>query len=498
MLIAVVAVVAAAGLIAPVLRVRGYAFALATIAADLLVHQAMRTGTWLPGTYLGLLDVPHLVVGPVRVTGTKDHLGVAVLLVAAAAIYEARVLRRGHRARELAAIGHDEALAAAEGIDAGAAKRRLLVIGAVFGALAGVLYASAYGVLQPNTFTLQDSFLLAVAVVIGGRRSILGAATGALVLELIAPALGPDLATYRAAVLGVLVVVVMRWSPEGLLGRSASPTLRAADRRPTDEGASARSPAPEVAVPAEDRRDGAALAVEHLDVHFGAVHALDVDRLDVAAGELVSLVGPNGAGKSTLLGAVAGQVPSEGIVRLGEHDVSRRSARRRARSGLVRSRQHLHLDPHATVLDHVLAGVDHAARSQTGAAPSEDRRRAAATAVAEAAGLDPSALLGELDAGAARLADLARVVAARPLVALLDEPAAGLDAEQRTEVLEVVGRLHRAGTTIVVVEHDLGFVRALDARVVALVDGRVVADGSAAEVFADPIVRTAYLGTVAV
>lgn len=483
---ALIAAIVVALVLAPVLRVRGYAFALATIAAGLLVHQAMRTGSWLPGKYTGLLDVPPVIVGPVRITGSRDHLAVAVVVVVVVAFLNARLLGRGRRARELAAIGHDEDMAASEGIDAGAAKRRLLVAAAVLGAIAGVIHASAYGVLQPTTFTLQDSFIFAVAVVIGGRRSVAGAATGAIVLELIGPALGPDLASYRAAVLGALLVVVMRWSPGGLLGSMPRPASARRWVRTEPDGT------PIAGLP---RRTGAALDLTNLEVRFGAVDALAVERLELAAGELVALVGPNGAGKSTLLGAVAGQVPASGSIRVDGNETSRRAAHLRARNGLVRSRQHLHLDPSATVATHVLAGVDQAGRTGRGIHLDEGRRRAEAASGARALGLDPEARLGELDSGAARLADLARVIAAQPTLALLDEPAAGLDATQRAEVLKVLRSLHESGSTVVVVEHDLGFVRAMAGRVVALVDGHVVADGDAATVFTHPVVRTAYLGS---
>ncbi len=478
---AIVAVLLIALLTSPVLRVRGYVFALATIATGLLVHQGMRTGSWLPGANTGILTVPDLSIGRWKLHSVESYVAASLVVLAVAALAIQLRYDRGHRARELAELAHDQDLAAEAGIDVVGLQRELLLVGAGLAAVAGALYASAYGLVQPTTFGLQDSFLLAVAVLVGGRRSTLGAIAGAAALELLGSALGNDLADARVALMGVLLIAAIRWAPDGLI-----PPIRW--RRPlrADHGL----------MTAGDLLDGggASLEVEDLVVERAGVRALDRCSLEVAPSTVLAIVGPNGAGKTTLLHAIAGTVGGRGRVRIDGRDIGRRPPHRRARRGLARTHQHLHPDPGASVATIVEGGADLHARA-TGRTSETGRRRRAASAL-RILGIEDLAerRVGTLTLAEQRLVDLARLLAAGPRLAILDEPVAGLDARERATVLEFVRLLAHHGATVIVVEHDLSFVQDLEARVVALVDGRVLADGSASEVLSDPAVQVAYLG----
>ena len=222
----------------------------------------------------------------------------------------------------------------------------------------------------------------------------------------------------------------------------------------------------------------------HVGVSYGGVRATDDVSLTVERGEIVGLIGPNGAGKTSLVDAWCGFVAHDGTVRVDGHDVTGRPPHRRARAGLARTWQTVELIDDLTV-----------AQNCAVAAPGADE--AYVEVVLERMGLGG---LGdrwpaELSLGRRKLAGVARAVAAGAAVVLLDEPAAGLDPAETEALAVVVGSLAAEGLGIVLIEHDTALVFRLCSRVVVLVGGRVLTDGTPDHVRADPEVIAAYLGT---
>jgi branched-chain amino acid transport system ATP-binding protein len=234
------------------------------------------------------------------------------------------------------------------------------------------------------------------------------------------------------------------------------------------------------------------LEVERVSLSFG-VKVIDDLSVGVEAGEALGIVGPNGAGKTTLLNLVAGDLrPDEGTIRLDGRDVTRRRADRRCRDGLARTAQVPRPFEQMTVFENVLAAAVFGA-----GAPVRERE---AVPVAVAA-LERTHLLARSNTRAGELAllgrkrlELARALATRPRVLLLDEIAGGLTEGEVAELIDDVRSLRAEGVTIVWIEHVVHALLAVVDRMMAMSFGRKIAEGDPAEVMASPAVREVYLG----
>ncbi|MCX4671387.1 ABC transporter ATP-binding protein [Streptomyces sp. NBC_01381] len=260
----------------------------------------------------------------------------------------------------------------------------------------------------------------------------------------------------------------------------------------------------------DDRVDDRILEARGIGVRFGGIRALDQVDLGLRQGEVCGLIGPNGAGKTTLFDVVSGiRRPDAGRVLFDGADITRRSPVWRARHGMRRTFQRQQLFGQLTVADNLLVaqewrGGGGGFAADLLAAPTrrtrEKERRTRAATVLRKCGLDAIGddYAGALPVGRARMVELARAVADPPRVLLLDEPASGMTADERGQLSAVIRHLaDEEGCAVLLVEHNVAFVMELCARVVVLDLGGVLAQGTAAEVRADPKVRDAYLGTAA-
>jgi ABC-type branched-subunit amino acid transport system ATPase component len=251
------------------------------------------------------------------------------------------------------------------------------------------------------------------------------------------------------------------------------------------------------------------LRADNLTVGFGGARALEDASFTVGAGEIVAVVGPNGAGKTTLLNALSRLVaPERGTVSFAGHDLMERRPQQLAALGIARSFQQPALFDATTVLDNLLTARQRFLRTgtlaQAFALPGARREMAAETeralALLERLGLCVYAQLRprELSYGLRKLIELARVRAAEPRLALLDEPASGLSPDAADRVTRWLRQWREElGCSILLVEHDLGFVTRSAERLLVLQGGRIVADGASGAVLADPAVAATLLGTTA-
>ena len=247
------------------------------------------------------------------------------------------------------------------------------------------------------------------------------------------------------------------------------------------------------------------LEVRNLCKAFGAVRAVNSVDLDVAQGDIAAIIGPNGAGKTTLFNAISGFASADsGTVRLDGHDITREAPNRIARLGLVRTFQTARPLRGATVLENVLAGTFlHGRGGLWGALfPTPGLRRAEQQSVDESvATLKSVGLLeqrnlfpDELSSGQLRLLEIARGLAARPKVLLLDEPAAGLNRQETARLEATLLAIREAGTAVLLVEHDVDMVLRVSDHVTVLDFGATLAQGKPAAIRTDPKVAQAYFG----
>jgi len=243
----------------------------------------------------------------------------------------------------------------------------------------------------------------------------------------------------------------------------------------------------------------ALLDVRALSKSFGALRATDRVDLDVREGETHAIIGPNGAGKTTLIGQLAGNLrPDAGRIRFAGEDITALAAPARARQGLARSFQITSIYREFTALDNVALAVQaHAGHSFRFWRPAraEARLRNPARAILEEVGLGGRAdvLAANLAHGEQRQLEIAMVLATRPRLMLLDEPVAGMGADESQRMVRFLGTL-KGRRTMILVEHDMDAVFTLADRISVLVYGRIIASGTPEEIRANPEVRSAYLG----
>ncbi|HTR92577.1 MAG TPA: branched-chain amino acid ABC transporter permease/ATP-binding protein [Trebonia sp.] len=334
---------------------------------------------------------------------------------------------------------------------------------------------------------------------------------------------GPvELGVYYAAISGVLLILTVILNPEGIVGpvhtqlaalraklharRSPAQAVQPAAAAVVTQGGEPGEAAPATGLPAQryDRHGqphdpvSPLLTVSGVSVHYGGVVANEDVSFEVFPGEIVGLIGPNGAGKTTLIDAVSGYARATGSVALLGRKLDGRKPFQRSRDGLGRTFQGIELYDDLSVRENVEVGTTAARSAGVARARADgDQPALGIDAYFEILGLQAVAddPVQQLSVGQRQLVSVARALAGRPTVVLLDEPAAGLDATESRWLGERLRAIRDAGTTIVMVDHDMGLVLDVCDRIVVLDLGRVVAVGTPADIVGNDEVKRAYLGT---
>ena len=242
-----------------------------------------------------------------------------------------------------------------------------------------------------------------------------------------------------------------------------------------------------------------ALSVQDVSKTFGGVVALEGVSLDLMQGEILALVGPNGAGKSVLVNVITGfYEASAGHIFIGNKDISLHPAHVRARMGLARTFQNIRLFLRMTVLENVMVAMKQHTSNPLRSVffVNEKANLEKAMSLLQKAGLASKAndAAGSLAYGEARRLEIARALAGDPHILLLDEPAAGMNDRETEDLAAHIHSLRDIVQATIVIEHDMGFLRGLCDRMVVLDYGRIIANGTVADVLKNPRVVEAYLG----
>jgi branched-chain amino acid transport system permease protein len=494
---AVAALVGAAfGLIVglPALRLRTFYFAMTTLGFATIVTQVALAWQSVTGGGIG-------VPGPVLPEPLDTTLGFYLFCLALAALCTWMTANVAHSrfGRSLVATRDAEVAAEASGIS----KPRLL--GPVFlfsGAIAGIaggLFATLQSYITPEAFTFDLSVLFFIAILIGGRGSILGPLIATVVLTWL-PEFAAPLVVWSTFLYATLLLVIVLAVPGGIAA-----LLDFKNRRPLESGR-AILPRPEVLPEILGRRPASGgITLRDVVLSFGGVRAIDGLDLTIEPGQVHGLIGPNGSGKTTTLNVICGfNTPEAGGAALDGAPLRPGTPRTRAPSGIARTFQTPRLVGEASVLQNVMVGGAIRGRGTFLEAllslprhhADEAMLREEALLALRTVGLESLAEVraDRLQHSELRFMEIARTLMLRPRFLLLDEPAAGLSADEIRRLGTLIRAISRQGTGVLLVEHHADLIFEICDRVTVLNLGRVLAAGTPAEIRVHQEVVSAYLG----
>jgi branched-chain amino acid transport system permease protein len=486
------------------LRLGGHFLPLSTIAWGLSIAMLFGNIEAL-GSHTGLSKIPALAIGSWSLADPRAMYYLIWVVVGLAVLFCHNVLesRPGRAIRSLRGGG---ILLASVGADAFRVRLSLFVLSALLAGVAGWLYAHTNRFVSPSPFDVRASIEYLLMAVAGGLGQLSGALVGAALVLVMKNALQDVLPMFtqrggelQAVGFAILFILLLHYARAGLMGFVTRWTRRFFPPQQASVPQDA-PPLPRRELPA---RGTQLLAVRNAVKRFGGLVAVNDVSFEVASGEIVGLIGPNGAGKSTMFNLVTGTAPmTGGSVEFLGHDVTGLSQRVIANRGMARTFQHVKLRPHMTLIDNVALGAHGRTRTGVVSAGLRMDRQEEAQILSEAwrqldrIGLAQRAheLAGSLPLGTQRILEIARALAADPVLLVLDEPAAGLRRKEKQELGELLRKLRAEGVTILIVEHDMDFVMKLVDRLVVMNFGSKLTEGVPSAVRANPDVQAAYLG----
>lgn len=471
--------------------IRGEVFALLTLAVTFVVGTIIVNTPIDGGNGVSLAAVPVPALGPTP-SSTFYLLALAAAALTMGVAWGLSVSKLG---AGLAAIHDDEDAAEVMGVPTYRYKLIAMGISCALAGMAGGIHALFLNyVTVGEVFTITVPLTVVLMSVLGGSRHWAGPAVGAVAITLLLYSFtAADYAVLGKGLIGVILIAAILFMPDGILPR-VQRTLRARGLTRPAAPPAVRAPAPTATSgAASGGRGDVLLNTQGLAKSFRGVKALAGVNVEVRRGEILGLLGPNGSGKSTFINVVSGHyLPTGGSVVFEGRELAGREAHRIAQAGIARTYQIPRPFGHQTVLDNVaLAALFGGAGIATPAAA----RREAMTWL-HFAGLGDKALArpDELNLHQRKFLELARALASRPRLVLLDEVLCGLTPSEIDDAVALVRRIRDQGATVVFVEHVMRAVMALTDRVVIFDQGTLLAEGAAAEVMQRPEVMVAYLG----
>src|ERR1700730_5181575 len=536
-----------------------YATALLVGSYDLSFWLALALGGFLAAGFGYLLGVPALRLGPLYVSMVTFGFGlvvviilqnwyelangpngmavpppelfgyelfprqfhVPIVLIAAGLFLLARNIVDSRHGRAFIAIRENELAARAMGINIAHYKTIAFAVGAFYAGISGGLLAGLSQFVNPDAFVFPVSILYVTMGILGGIGSLAGAALGGLMLTVL-PELLRGAAEYKDFLTGLLLLVLLIFLPKGVVGvlqksfgsllRARAGATRSAVSVELPGGLRGQVGGTDLTAnpPCEEPRATAAsdplLKVEGVGISFGGLRALQDISLQLGANEILGVIGPNGAGKTTLFNVISGMaMPDQGRIMFAGQNITRMPAHARTRLGMARTFQNLALFSDMSAIDNVRVGAH--VRLNSGLLSAALRIRSERIEELRSLG-DAAGLLNfvgllpyaeqpahGLALGHQRLLEVARELASRPRLLLLDEPAAGLNSAELESLVLLIRRIRETyALSVLLIGPTMRLVMGLSDRIIVLDHGVQLAEGSPREIQSDARVIAAYLG----
>ncbi len=485
----------------PTLRLEGNYLIMATLGFNIIVNILMNQWESITGGPSGFPNIPHLKIGSLLIDSDRKMF-IFSWFIAISVLFITINLENTKVGRAFKAIRSNSLVAETLCIPTNYYKILGFVIGSLYAGIAGVIYAHYMTFISPKTFNIFKSLQWLIMVVVGGMGSLWGSFLGTTFLTVV-PEMFQRFEDFHIIFYGLLLLVTLLFFPKGLASVFSKSFLR------SEPSVMIESPPTAIKRPKLASIHEGYLRLEGVSLSFGGLQVLNNITLDFEPGKIHAVIGPNGAGKTSLINVICGIFKAQkgdiflkvdsrwiNIKNLAIHEI--------ALLGVARTFQITQLFPGSTVLEHVIIGMHRHIKENLfkglirlpSYIEASKRYRTRAFEILSYFDLLPKALLRveELSLFEQKLLEMARAIATEPKYLLLDEPAGGLNLQEKAKIAELIKDLNKKGITIILIDHHMDLIMNLSERVVVLHHGTVIADGSPLEISQNEDVIRAYLG----